>query len=269
MRITHFLEHLDTVIPINLAMQDDPVGLQVMAEDRELTKVVVAYELNETIVLNAANEGAELIVAFHPLIYPHLRSITGKDRVERTVLRLIENRIGLYIVHTAFDAHPRGTSWLLANALGCTNIRPIVPNALLAGAGMGAVGKLVEPTPLSKLSQQVKEVCGTPVVRVSAVTEMDRDPNIATVAILGGSGMSFYGDALSCGADAFITADTRYHAFHAANDGIPILDPGHAESERFVVEGIATLINELIEQETLAVEVIPLHIKTNPIHYIV
>ena len=149
MRITHFLEHLDTVIPINLAMQDDPVGLQVMAEDRELTKVVVAYELNETIVLNAANEGAELIVAFHPLIYPHLRSITGKDRVERTVLRLIENRIGLYIVHTAFDAHPRGTSWLLANALGCTNIRPIVPNALLAGAGMGAVGKLIEPTPLS------------------------------------------------------------------------------------------------------------------------
>ena len=272
MKLTRFLEHLDRVIPLSLAMEDDPVGLHVMAEDRDLTKVGIAYELNGEVIRKLADSGVELIIAFHPLIYPHLRSITGKNRVEQSVIDLIDSRIALYILHTAFDAHPRGTSTLLAEALGCEDIHPLVPSPLIEGGGMGAVGRLSSPLPLTQLAERLREVCKTAVVRISAPPEGSvEEKEISTVAILGGSGMSFYSAACSSGAEAFITADTRYHAFHAANDSIPILDPGHAESEVFVVEGMTRVVEQCIRDMELEkeIEVIPLHDSTNPIRYIV
>ncbi len=269
MTITRFLEHLDRTIPLRAAMQDDPVGLQVMAKDYPLTKIAVAYELNEAITAKAADMGAELIVAFHPLIYPHLRSITGKNRVERTVIDLLDNRIALYVLHTAFDAHPRGSSRLLAEGLGCTEMHPLVPDPVIEGGGMGTVGTFDVPLPLPTLALLLKEVCSASVVRMSVPPGKDEERMISSVAILAGSGMSFYKEAIASGADAFITADTRYHAFHAANDDIPILDPGHAESEAFVVQGMNGLIETCVEESGERIEVTTITDSTNPVRYIV
>lgn len=250
-------------------MPDDPVGLQVMAEDRQLSNVAVAYELNEEMVRRADSEGAELIVAFHPLIYPSLTSITDGTRVERTVVELVSRRIALYILHTAFDAHPEGTSVLLGRRLGLTNIRPIVPDTRREGAGMGAVGELPEPVGVEKLARRLKVACGTDGVRISFPPDGDTGREIRTVAILGGSGMSFYDRAAACGADAFITADVRYHAFHAANDRIPVLDPGHAESEALVTAGITSLVERVTARLDAPIRVAPLVESTNPVRLIV
>lgn len=250
-------------------MPDDPVGLQVMAEDGELSTVAVAYELNEEMVRRADAAGAELIIAFHPLIYPSLKRITDGTRVERTVVELIRRRIALYILHTAFDAHPEGTSVLLARRLGLANIRPIVPDARRESAGMGALGELAEPVQVQELARRLKAACGADGVRISFPPDGDAESAIRTVGILGGSGMSFYDRAVACGADAFITADVRYHAFHAANDGIPVLDPGHAESEALVTAGIASLVERVAAGLDQPVRVAPLVDSTNPVRLIV
>jgi putative NIF3 family GTP cyclohydrolase 1 type 2 len=81
--------------------------------------------------------------------------------------------------------------------------------------------------------------------------------------------MSFYDRAVEAGAEAFVTADVRYHAFHAANDRIPVIDPGHAESERFVPDGIAGLISETLGRLEDAIPVLALPVSTNPVRYIV
>lgn len=269
MTTTGFVELIEQEIPRSLAMPDDPVGLQVMAADLPLSVVAVAYELNERIVEEAADLGAGLIVAFHPLIYPHLKSLTGSTRVERTVIGLVDRRIALYVLHTAFDAHPQGTSRLLADCLGCAGVRPLVPNPVHDGAGMGAIGDLAEPIDLPSFAELVRATCGTEVVRFSAPAGADAAvKTIRRVAILGGSGMSFYDAAVAAGADVFVTADARYHAFHAANDGIPIVDPGHAESEAFVVEGMRRLIERTLERAGRTVEVVAVNASTNPVRYI-
>lgn len=273
MTITEFIRRLNGEIPLELAVPDDPVGLQVMAEDRELTTIAVAYELNARVVEEAAGAGAELIVAFHPLIYPHLKRVAGSNRVERTVIDLIRRRIALYVLHTAFDAHPQGTSRLLAEALGCNNIAPLLPHPSVEDAGMGAVGILPSPHTLQELAERLQRTCGAAVVRVSGEPGGSGEREITKVAILGGSGMSFYDAAVSCGADAFITADVRYHAFHAANDSVPILDPGHAESEAFVVAGMARLIEKTAGENTDGdserISVVAITEPTNPVRYIV
>lgn len=269
MTIKEFIRHLDQEIPLSLAMQDDPVGLQIMPRNNRITTIAVAYELNERVVELAGEAGAEMIVAFHPLIYPHLSRITGATRVERTVADLIDQRIGLYILHTAFDAHPEGTSHILAKELGCTEAIPLVPHAQIPDAGMGAIGTFETPVTTAELAEKLKDVCEASVVRVSCPADGTLEGEIRKVAILAGSGMSFYEAARTSGADAFITGDVRYHAFHAANDGIPILDPGHAESEAFVVSGMARLINKVAESLSRDISVVQITEPTNPVRYIV
>lgn len=269
MRVGEFLKAFERTLPLSLAQADDPVGVQIMRGDDELSGVAVAYEVDESVVLRAYEAGANLIVAFHPLIYAPLRAITTARRVERTVIELIERRIALYVVHTAFDVHPRGTSALFGEAIGLRDIDPIVPDDSYRGSGMGAVGNLSERLSLGELAERVRQASGADVVRISARTEDDLERMIERVGIVGGSGMSFYDAAVAAGAEAFISADVRYHAFHAALDHIPVLDPGHAESEVFVVGGIVDLVQQTIEQSKLALAVIPLMESTNPVHYIV
>lgn len=269
MLITELIAALNREIPLALAMQDDPVGMQVLPRDRPVTTVAVAYEVDERVVKAAAEAGAELIVAFHPLIYPSLRSITPATRVERTVMELIRRDIGLYILHTAFDAYPEGTSFLLAKRLGMQGIRPLIPDPVMAGAGMGAVGSFGEAPTLYELAERVRVACSAEVVRISGGSSRDGNAPVGLAAILGGSGMSFYDAAVKAGAEAFITADVRYHSFHAANDHVPIIDPGHAESESLVAEGMASAIQRVILGSGSEIRVVTLSIPTNPVRYIV
>lgn len=81
--------------------------------------------------------------------------------------------------------------------------------------------------------------------------------------------MSFYDHAVKAGADAFITADIRYHGFHAANDRIPVLDPGHAESEALVTDGMAALLERTVTRLGLPLRVAPLVEPTNPVRIII
>lgn len=269
MRVSEFVDAFDQTLPLSLALADDAVGVQVLVDDRELSGVAVAYELDSDAVNRAADAGANLIIAFHPLIYSPLRRIGSAGRVERAVVALIDRRVGLLIVHTAFDSHPRGTSMLLGAAIGLRGMVPIVRHEFHTDAGMGAVGNLIEPIPLSELAERVRRTCGTEVVRVSEPPGGALTRYVKRVAIVGGSGMSYYDRAVAAGAEAFISADVRYHAFHSAVDSIPVLDPGHAESEAFVIDGIADLVRQTLERIGLAIDVIPLKESTNPVHYVV
>jgi dinuclear metal center YbgI/SA1388 family protein len=269
MYITEFIDIFNRELPLDLAMPDDPVGMQVMADDCVLTNIAVAYEVDERIVRLADQAGAGLIVVFHPLIYPALKRITTGTRVERTVIELIDRRIALYVVHTAFDAHHDGTSALLARKLGLGAIRPLVPDARYAGCGMGALGVLEEPLDVADLARRLQTACGAQGVRISLPADGRATRAVQNVAILGGSGMSFYEQAVRAGADALITADIRYHGFHAANDSIPVLDPGHAESEAFVTDGLAALVERALGGSVAGIRVVALRESTNPVRLIV
>ena len=52
------------------------------------------------------------------------------------------------------------------------------------------------------------------------------------VAVLGGSGGSFIGQAAASGADAYVTGDLSYHnALLAESSGLVAVDAGHAPTE--------------------------------------
>ena len=99
-------------------------------------------------------------------------------------------------------------------------------------AGLGAVGTLDTPMSLPDFLTRVAERLEAPSLRYAGRD----DQQIERVAVCGGSGSDFIGLARRAGADAYVTADVKYHAFFdvLATDGTPqmaLIDPGHYETE--------------------------------------
>lgn len=87
------------------------------------------------------------------------------------------------------------------------------------------------------------------------------DPKrIKKVAVCGGSGSFLKDSALNAGADAFVTADIKYHDFFSEKEDFLLVDTGHYESEFPVVEAIRKELSEAFEK----IEVESTEVVTNP-----
>jgi putative NIF3 family GTP cyclohydrolase 1 type 2 len=80
---------------------------------------------------------------------------------------------------------------------------------------------------------------------------------------LGGSGASAISKALSKKADAYVTADLKYHDFFKAENRILLADIGHYESEQFTKEYLYSFINENFTNFAVVLS----NLNTNPVQY--
>ncbi|HRW75722.1 MAG TPA: Nif3-like dinuclear metal center hexameric protein, partial [Saprospiraceae bacterium] len=86
---------------------------------------------------------------------------------------------------------------------------------------------------------------------------------IHKVAVCGGSGSFLLEDAIRAGADAFVTADYKYHEFFEADGRILIADIGHYESEQFTIK----LLEEIIRNKFPNFASHSTTVITNPVKY--
>ncbi len=261
MNLHDFLTDLNSVLPPHTAMQGDRVGLQLQSEVTNVERVMTTMEVTEEVVEEAMQRRVDCIVAFHPLIFSPLKAITSEERVGRIVTRLIKAGIALVSVHTIFDAHPHGTSTLLAKKLGLTVERPLVADEQEEGHGMGVIASSKNALPVSELLQSLSDICHSPVRFGNAEVS-----EVQYIAILGGSGASFIDDALEAGVDAYITADLKYHDFHAVRDRLLLIDPGHYEMEQFNGIAIAQLLQSMANNDGFP-DVIHSEVVPNPVQY--
>jgi len=105
----------------------------------------------------------------------------------------------------------------------------------------------------------VKETLRSPVLRHSALI----DKPVQRVAVVGGSGAFAIDAAKAAGADAFVSGDFKYHDFFKAGGNILLVDAGHYESERFVVDNLVKIISEKFPNFAVA----KTEIITNPVKY--
>ncbi|HYM19603.1 MAG TPA: Nif3-like dinuclear metal center hexameric protein [Candidatus Kapabacteria bacterium] len=130
MLISELLGALSKTFPLSSAgYEKDAVGLQIGYDNGvKLTKALIAYEVTDEVATEAIDIGANLIIAYHPLIFPSVSAITDTTRTGALTRLLIKKNIALYVLHTAFDAHSElGTSALMASALGLVNCKALAP----------------------------------------------------------------------------------------------------------------------------------------------
>lgn len=105
----------------------DNVGLLVGRPETAVTQVLVSLDVTESIVEEAAQQGCQLIIAHHPLIFKGLKKLTGRHWVERTVMLALEKGIAIYAIHTNLDNAVWGVNAQLGKVLGLQQLEILRP----------------------------------------------------------------------------------------------------------------------------------------------
>jgi len=126
--------------------------------------------------------------------------------------------------------------------------------------GMGMIGELKEPMQEKDFLLFVKDKMQSEGIRHSEFTGKP----IKKVAVLGGSGSYAIKNAISAGADAFLTADLKYHNFYEAENQLILADIGHFESERYTKNYIV----DFLRKKILNFAIILSEENTNPVKYL-
>ncbi|SIN97190.1 dinuclear metal center protein, YbgI/SA1388 family [Epilithonimonas zeae] len=127
MKIKEFIKDFEQIIPIKQAEDFDNVGLLCGNPEREIFGILIAHDALESVVDEAIEKNFNVILCFHPIIFSGLKSITGKNYVERAILKALENKIAIYAIHTAFDNDYFGVNYKICEALGLKNQNILMP----------------------------------------------------------------------------------------------------------------------------------------------
>ena len=363
MKLSALLPILEEMAPLAYAEDFDNVGLLVGDKNQEISGIIICHDALEQVIEEAIAKKCNLVVCFHPILFSGLKKITGKNYVERAIIKAIKNDIAIYAVHTALDNHHNGVNKIFCDVLGLKNTKILIPkenfikklitytipenaeklrNALFdAGAGkignyedcsfnsqgigtymgnensnpeigerfefventeikievtfekhleakilkalfthhvyeevayeiyqltnkhqnigLGMIGELPNSLSETDFLSLVKEKTQTGGIRHSAFLNKP----IQKVAVLGGSGSFAIHAAIASGADAFLTADLKYHQFYEAENRLLLADVGHFESERFTKNYIVDYLKEKITNFAIILS----EENTNPVQY--
>jgi dinuclear metal center YbgI/SA1388 family protein len=363
-KIKEIITVLEEMAPLAYAEDFDNVGLLVGDQEIVATGILVCHDALENVLDEAIKKNCNLVVCFHPILFSGLKKITGKNYVERAIIKAIKNDIAIYAVHTALDNHKDGVNKIFCNALGLLNTKILIPKqnfirklvtytvaenapkvrqALFeAGAGnignydncsfssngiftfkgnedsnpvigekaklhtgeeikievifekhlestilralftshlyeevayeiyemqnqhqnigLGMIGELEIPMNENDFLNFVKTKMNTDGIRHSAFLQKP----IKKVAVLGGSGSYAIKNAIQAGADAFLTADLKYHQFYEAENRLLLADIGHFESERHTKNYIV----DYLRKKILNFAIILSEENTNPVKYL-
>lgn len=127
MQIKEVLRILEEMAPLAYAEDFDNVGLLVGDAQAELTGLLIAHDALEEVIDEAIALGHNLVVCFHPIVFSGLKTLTGKDYVQRSVIKAIKHDIAIYAVHTALDNHREGVNQIMCDQLGLVNSRILLP----------------------------------------------------------------------------------------------------------------------------------------------
>lgn len=110
---------LNDFASLSLAESWDNVGLLVEpSPPHTVNTLFLTNDLTEDVMEEALQKRADLILSYHPPIFKPFKRITWETWKERLVIRALENRVGIYSPHTAYDAAPHGVNTWLAKGLG-------------------------------------------------------------------------------------------------------------------------------------------------------
>ncbi|KFV64301.1 Putative GTP cyclohydrolase 1 type 2 Nif3l1, partial [Dryobates pubescens] len=129
MNLRDVVSALNNFASLSLAESWDNVGLLVEpSPPHTVNTLFLTNDLTEEVMEEAVQKKADLILSYHPPIFTPLKRVTWKTWKERLVVRALENRMGIYSPHTAYDAVPHGVNNWLTKGLGaCTSI-PLRPS---------------------------------------------------------------------------------------------------------------------------------------------
>lgn len=208
-----------------------------------------SYHISRKIVLTTTHSDSDSVLKmlnYFSAEEAHFYEVEGRKNGQRTYEAIIDehNVAGLKRKLKKNGLLDRGSFQVMEIASPSNNV------------GMGVIGfyrdiGLTQDAFLRK----VADALNADAIRFSGSAE-----RIKKVGVCGGAGVSLAGKAIAEGAQAFVTADIKYHDYFIDTEDFLLVDAGHYESEFPVVEALEKELSEAFEE----LEVYATGVVTNP-----
>jgi len=221
----------------------DNSGLQIGSLNDDIKNIMLTLNIDYEAVEQAVKNNVQLIITHHPFLFSSLKSIDYSTYEGKVIRELILNNINLYSMHTNFDMADKGVNHQLAEKLNI-GVYETLNIAGAEGAGYGGIGN-ISPRNIIEYASEVKTKLNTGHIKLYC---NDKGRNVSRVAFCGGSGSEFIYDAISKGADVYITGDIKYHqAQSALQNNLCIIDAGHYYTEYHSMRAIEHVLSSYNE----------------------
>lgn len=250
---------MDKIAPLKNLHKGDNSGLLAGDESASVTKILFALDITCDVVREAAEIGAEVIIAHHPVIFHPLYSLNESD----PACLAFKHGIACICFHSPLDMADGGVNDIIFDMLNPllklkkqSVLEPVHPD----GRGYGWVCELGNKMIPEELGKLLKDVFNCTIVRY---TNIDR--TVKKLAFCSGGAGGNLPLAIAVGADAYITGDVKHDQWITAkNRGIALYDCGHFHTEDIVIPYLVKRFKEEYPQ----LEAVRAKADRDPVDYI-
>lgn len=242
MKCKEIMKKLEEKYPLSFAESWDNSGLLAGRQEKEVHRIFVALDATDEVIDCAVSFQADMLITHHPLIFTALKQINDRNYIGNRLIRLIQNDISYYAMHTNFDVC--GMADLSASylKLSDTSVLEVTYEDANKKEGIGRVGMLPQPMTLEECAAYVKEKLQLSHVMLYGKKEQQ----VQNAAISTGSGKGMVDAAVLAGAQVLITGDIDYHTgIDAPAKGVAVIDAGHYGTEYIFIAHIKGVLEEL------------------------
>ena len=232
---------IEAAYPREAALDFDNVGLLAGRTEKEVKRVYIALDATDAVIDRAVEAGADMLVTHHPLIFSPLKKVTDEDFVSRRVVKLIQNDISYYAMHTNYDV--LGMAELAEKILGIrdSEVLDITMEKDGKPEGIGRIGELEKPMTLEECCVYVKHKLNLGSLKVFG----DMQAEVSRLAISPGSGKTAIAAAIAKGADVLVTGDIGHHdGLDAVEQGLAVIDAGHYGTEYIFIDDMRRFLED-------------------------
>lgn len=240
--VKEIVTYFTSLIPPEMKMDFDNVGLLVGINETHVKKALVALDITDEVIDEAIHSGVQLILSHHPMFF-ELKQVNDDSLAGKKIVKMLSYGISGFCQHTNLDAVIGGVNDALAEKLG------VIVDGCLEGPyftsdgkeyGMGRYGHLPSPALFTDFLCTVKSSLYAEGLRFYSA-----DKQVSRIALCGGSGGNFVEAAIRLGCDTLVTADIKYDRFLAAKElGLNLIDADHFSSENVVIPHLAELLKK-------------------------
>jgi dinuclear metal center YbgI/SA1388 family protein len=126
-KIKEVSDYLESIAPRSLQESYDNSGLLVGNPKTNVSGILVSLDCTEEVIKEAKKRKCNLVVCHHPVIFKEIKSITGRNYVERTVMSAIKSDIAIYAIHTNLDNVSTGVNKKISDKIGLINTQILAP----------------------------------------------------------------------------------------------------------------------------------------------
>lgn len=235
MHVRAFIEEMERLAPPDLADDFDAGKIGLVVEGREeIMRVCCALDATPTVVKQARDASADMLVVHHTPLWTPVTAIRG--RTAGLMRAILSADMNLYVMHTNFDRAKEGVNDALAELLSLSDITPM---------SLGCIGTCtLQPGEISK-----RLGCS---IRLWGKTK-----KIRQLAVVAGSGFdpAFMEEAKQSGADAFLSAEMKHSV--ARSSPLFCLEATHYALEAPAMRRLAERMGWLYIDDPPLITIIP------------